>query len=309
MLLFLAPMDWITDTATRQITKQIFEKYPLPWFELAFVTEFVSADWFFHNPEKVQNHLIFEETEKPIIAQIFGANLKTLLYTAKFIDKNYNFDWIQLNIWCPAPKIVRQWAGSALMINKQKTLEIIKTLSISIKKPFSIKTRTWLNEADKQAQFDFLVKSSKYCDMIVVHGRTFPQQNSWPVDLDYVLKLKQKVWNRCKIVFNWWIQNWWYNDKDFLEKIQILDWIMIWQTAIWNPWVFVNHNPNWEEKKQTIIKHLQLYIKYKQEGRWIREFRKFVSGYIKWIPNASKYRDKLIRTTSFKEFVNILEWI
>ena len=60
MLLFLAPMDGITDTSCRQIVKKVFEKYgDKENYQLMFVTEFVTADGFFHNPEKVKDHLDF----------------------------------------------------------------------------------------------------------------------------------------------------------------------------------------------------------------------------------------------------------
>jgi len=309
MLYCLAPMDWITDTAYRQIVKDIFEKYWDKKNELLLFTEFVSSDWFVHNFDGIKNHLIFERKEKPLICQIFGSNLQKLIYTAQEIEKNYDFDWIELNIWCPAPKIMKLWAGSALMLDKKNTLEMIKILQKSIKTPFSIKTRAGINEKDKEKQKEFIIKASEYCWLISIHWRTLNQWHSWEADLDFVLDVKEKANPNCKIVFNWWINREKLQDKEFLKKIKKLDGIMIWQAAIWDPWIFTNHFPSWEEKKETIKKHLSLNIKYKWEKRGVVEFRKFIGSYIKWIENASKYRVELMKTEKYDEFINILDKI
>ncbi len=310
MLLFLAPMDGITDTSCRQIVKKIFEKYgDKEKYQLMFVTEFVTADGFFYNPEKVKDHLDFRIWEKPLIAQIFGANEETLLYTAKVIDREYDFDGIELNIWCPSPKIVKQWAGSGLMKDKERTLNLIKKLSNIVDRPFSIKTRIGLNIDDTEDQFQFLLKASNYCSMMTIHARYYTQANSWETYIDFVRKLKRKVSSSCKIIYNGGIEDAWMKDKDFLEKIETLDGIMIWQSAIWNPWVFVDYIPNWEERKEIILEHAKLMVERKWERRWLIEFRKFISNYISNIRNASKYRVLLMDAKTLEEFAKILQTI
>ena len=307
MLYALAPMDWITDSAYRQIVKKIWNKYKKDSpDELLLYTEFVSSDWFVHNFDGVKHHLDYVNDEKPLICQIFGSNLQKLLYTAKEIEKNYDFDGIDLNVGCPAPKIMKIGAGSALMINKENTLEIVKTLSENLEIPFSIKTRAGVNEADKPKQLDFIVKASNFCKIIAIHARTLAQQHSWKPDVDFVLKVKQLANPNCKIIFNWWITQEKLADKSFMEKISLLDGIMIWQAAIGNPWIFVWVEPSWEERKQTILEHLQLNIQAKWERRGVIEFRKFIGSYIKWIPNASKYRAEFMKVDSFDEFVKII---
>lgn len=310
MLLFLAPMDGITDTSCRQIVKKIFEKYgDKETYQLMFVTEFVTADGFFHKPEKVKNHLDFEDWEKPLIAQIFGSNEKTLVYTAQTIDKEYDFDGIELNIWCPSPKIVRQWAGSGLMKDKDGTLDLIRKLSDTVNTPFSIKTRIWLNIDDKEEQFQFLLEASKYCSMITIHARYYTQANSWKTDYNFVAKVKQECSSSCKVIYNGGIESGWMRDNNFLKKIELLDGIMIWQSAIWNPWVFVDYEPIWEERKEIILEHVKLMTDRKGERRWLIEFRKFISNYISNIRNASKYRVQLMSAKTLEEFSDMLQKI
>ncbi len=310
MIWALAPMDGITDTAYRQIVKEIFDKYNTNKDrELLLFTEFVSSDGFVHNFDGIKNHLIYEEKEKPLICQIFGSNLQKLVWTAQEIDKNYDFDAIELNIGCPAPKIMRLGAGSALMIDKGNTLEIIKTLSKVVKRPFTIKTRAGVNEEDKEKQKNFIIKASEYCSIISIHARTMKQEHSGETDIDFVLDVKNKVSPNCKIIFNGWITEEKLQDKDFMVKMNKLDGLMIGQGAIWNPWIFVNYKPSWEEKKETILKHLKLNIKYKWERTWVIEFRKFIWTYTKWIDNASKYRVEFMKVDNFRDFKNIIDKI
>jgi len=173
MILGLAPMDWFTDCAMRNITQEIFDMYNKK-DTLCLRTEFMTADGYCAKPEAVIRHLMTSPNQKNLIAQIHGGKLETLLKTVKDINKKYAKDFIgiELNLGCPAHNIMKSGGGSELLKNKEETLKIIQALSKASKLPFSIKTRTGLNEADKEAQFDFILKASEYCSMITIHGRT-----------------------------------------------------------------------------------------------------------------------------------------
>ena len=307
MLYALAPMDWITDSAYRQIVKKVWNKYKKDSSDkLLLYTEFVSSDWFVHNFDGVKHHLDYVEEEKPLICQIFGSNLQKLLYTAQQIEQKFNFDGIDLNVGCPAPKIMKTGAGSALMLNKNHTLEIIKTLSEALNIPFSIKTRSGVNQQDKPAQKDFIVKASNFCNIIAIHARTLAQQHSGEPDVEFVLEVKKQANPACKIIFNWWVTAEKLQDEKFLEQMNQLDWIMIGQAAIWNPWIFVGIEPSWDEKKEIILEHLLLNIQTKGERRWVIEFRKFIGSYIKGIDNAAKYRAEFMKVDTFEDFKRII---
>lgn len=308
MIYALAPMDGVTDTVYRQIVKKIFEKYnKYPDRKLRLFTEFMSSDGFFHNPEWVVWHLEHSNYETPLIAQIYGSDEEKLLYTLQAVNKNYDFDGIELNIGCPSPKVMRLGGWSALMKEKCKTLELVKKLSENSTKPFSVKTRIWLTNEDTQARWETIIAFSKYCHLISIHGRTMKNWHSWEVDIDYVLKVKEKADPNCKIILNWWIDKEKLQDLDFQAQISKLDGIMIWQAAIWNPWVFVDHSPCIEERKQTMTEHLKLNIVHKWEDRGVIEFRKFIWNYIKWIDNASKFRFELMQARSFEDVEKILK--
>ena len=306
MILWLAPMDWITDLPCRVITKKIFETYNANKNnEIRLWSEFMTSDWFLACPENVVKSIINTWYEFPIILQIFGWNETKLVETAVKIQDLYwdKIAWIELNTWCPANNIMKSWGGSTLMKDKERTLKIIENISKSLKIPFSIKSRTWLDNIDKSGQLDFLVEASNYCDKISVHSRTLKELYHWEWDRDFIYELKSKANKKCKIIWNWAIKSY----EDIESKINknwiTLDWIMIWQAAIWNPRIFANHEPTIQEKIKTAIAHLNLSAKFEIYLQNLKENRK-TKAYpnldeIENINLEKKYWKNLLYSTNF----------
>jgi tRNA-dihydrouridine synthase len=98
-----------------------------------------------------------------------------LIDAAIDLDQKYSCAGIELNIGCPSPKIMSCEAGSGMLKNRKRTLDIIQSMSSSIRKPFSIKTRCGLKEEDKEEQKEFVLQASDYCSMITIHARTYSQ--------------------------------------------------------------------------------------------------------------------------------------
>ena len=283
MILWLAPMDGITDLPYRIITKKIFDKYNTnPENKLRLWTEFMTSDWYVVNPHKVIKHIIHTEFETPLILQIFGWKKEKLLATALDIEKKFWFskNWelkiagIELNIWCPSNTVMKNWWWSALLKNKSETLDIIKTLSKNLKVPFSIKSRAWLNEEDKKAQLEFLVKASKYCHTISVHARTLKELYTGEWDRNFIYKLKkeiQKNWNNCKVIWNWAIKNYQdilkhttnksYNNFDFSENTEYIK-----SNSLISNWTYLPYNPELKDRAKELRKNMtnsEKSIRYK----------------------------------------------
>lgn len=341
MFLCLAPMDWVTDLPCRVITKKIFERYNQNKnYELLLWTEFMTSDWFLACPENVIKSIIHTPYENPLIIQIFWWNKEKLIDTATKIQDLYwtKIAWIELNTGCPANNIIKSWWWSALMKDKELTLNIIKDLSSKLNIPFSIKSRTGLDNIDKSRHLDFLVQASHYCDKISIHSRTLKELYHGEGDRNFIYELKSKANKECKIIWNWAITT--YNDIMLKSKKNeiILDWIMIWQAAIWNPRIFTNHNPNTREKIETAIEHLVLQAKYEiylsdikqnrkqkiypslQEIELIKIeenlekihytplfFRKYFHQYVKWIPWWKEAKQECNKTTKLNDLIEILK--
>jgi len=343
MILGLAPMDGITDSAFRLIVQSVFQKYNKN-HELYFWTEFMNADGYCSRPRKLIRHMMTVQTEFPTIAQIYGWNEETLIKTAVDLEKKYSdiFFGIELNIWCPSPKVMAGWGGSGMMKDKQNTLKIIQNIKKNISLPFTIKTRSWLNFDDQKDQMDFIVQASKFCDMISVHARYFKQAHSWDVDWDFLYELKKNIKPNCKIIWNGWIKSF----QDAENKKNNLDWIMIWQSAIWNPRIFTDHEPTLEDRLEIILEHLDIVVScevyfsehsqidfyeknillssdykltmptlkiiqdYKKNidpnlnYRSVLEFRKYLFNYVKWIPESKDFKVKVSQITDYLELKN-----
>ena len=343
MYLCFAPMDWITNCATRLITKNIFEKYWKKEDSLNLRTEFMNVDGFLINPHQVIKHALTTEWQKPIL-QIYGGKEETLIRATKKIQNEYAdlFSWIELNTWCPSNTVMKVGWWSDMLKDKKKTLEIIKELSeIQGLLPFSLKTRAWLNDSDKTEQLEFLIKASEFCSQISIHGRTLRQLYTWDSDWSFISKVKEKIWNsNCKIIGNWWINSY-IDAKNKLSEFD-LDWIMIGQAAIWNPRIFTPHEPTSEEKCETVLKHLDYSIACDQRFDekvasksweitsqdlsipldWIEnkvkenqnkpnlqphtivEFRKFLFQYVKWIPWSKEWKQQVLNCKDYQELKN-----
>lgn len=345
MILGLAPMDGITDCAYRIIVKRIFDKYNKD-HELGLWTEFMNSDWYTITPEKLIKHMMCTEYETWLIAQIYWGNEEALVKAAKDLCKKYwdRFKAIELNIGCPSPKVMACGWGSGMMKDKTNTLNIIKKIKSNISLPFTIKTRIGLTSEDWEWQKDFIVQVAEYCDIISIHGRYYKQAHGWEVDWDKIYELKEIIWDKCKIIGNWWVTSY----QDALDKQNNLDGIMIGQWAIGNPWIFVDHEPTLEEKLEVALDHLNLSVKseiyfrdhsvtpdkvepktdtyinytfpmptlsqlenYDITGKaeWLYstiEFRKFLFNYVKGIPGSKDFK---VKVSSIKDYGQLIDEI
>ncbi len=307
-ILWLAPMDGFTNRNYRHIVQETRDQF---WdnqkYDFLLWTEFMTADGFFRNPEWVIHHLESSPIQKKLIVQIFGGNPETLVYTAKKLQKDYKnrFIGIELNMWCPANNVMKSGWWAELIKDKKRSLEIIKELRKAINIPFSIKTRIGTDQNDKKNQTNFLIKASPFVDMITIHARSI-MDKYWPnLDRDFIYQLKEKLPTQ-KIIWNWGINTY----SEIEEKMWNLDWIMIWQAAIWNPRIFTPHQASNPEKLEKILKHLDLIKKSFSEenlNHALVEFRKHLYSYIKGIPNSKEFKIASIQCKNFLELTNLIK--
>ena len=215
------------------------------------------------------------------------------------------------------------------MKNPSKTANLIIKLSQNLKIPFSIKTRTGFSKNSKESRLQTLVKISPFVKIITIHWRTYTQWHSWEVDRDFIYRLKEKVKTQTTIIGNGGVLSY----QEAINKKQNLDWIAIWRWAIWNPWIITPHQPWWEEKKETMIRHLTLMKKIEDytnshlnynlhpslqevlnspslsKNKATIEFRKYFMNYIKNHPQAAKLRTKISKIYNIEELKKFLSSI
>lgn len=182
--IFLAPMAGITDKAFRKICK----KYGNPGL---VYSEMVSSKGMFYNDEKTQNLINTSGEERPIAIQIFGSEPDIMAKSAKKVSKYA--DIIDINMGCPAPKVVKNGDGSKLLMNLKLIEEIVGAVVKETEKPVTVKLRKgWNNDNIVAVEASKIIESAG-ASAITIHGRTREEYYSGKVDLDIIKKVKQAV--------------------------------------------------------------------------------------------------------------------
>lgn len=302
--LILAPMAGITDLPFRIITEK---------FQPGLVcTEMVSAKALFYGDDKTKQLLKSDGEIVPISMQIFGSDPETMGFAAKYVSQFA--DIVDINMGCPAPKVVKNGDGSKLLLNLEKAQEIIKSVVKFSTKPVTVKFRKGWN--DEKIVACELARIAEECGVsaITIHGRTREQYYTGKADLDIIKKVKESV--KIPVIGNGDI----IDEESAIKMFEYtgVDGIMIGRGTIGNPWIFeqikyfLENNqkisrPTKEEKFQLIKQHIELAVKEKGEKIGINEMRKNISAYTKNMADSSNFRNEINHITNYEELINRIE--
>lgn len=244
--------------------------------------------------------------------QIFGSDIETLTYAANKLSKK--FDIIDINMGCPAPKVVKNGDGSKLLQNLDLVGEIVEEVVKVSRVPVTVKIRKgWSKTQDVSVQVAKIIEQAG-ASMITIHGRTRDEFFSGEVDLEAIRKVKEVV--HIPVIGNGNI----IDEESCIKMFETtgVDGIMIGRASIGTPWIFekiIYYLKTGERlaeisnkaKLEIIIQHINLEIKEKGERTGIQELRKHMAGYIKNIPNASKIRTKINQISTKEELIDCLK--
>lgn len=298
--IFLAPMAGVTDLAFRKICHR-------HGCALSY-TEMVSAKALYFDSQKTGEMMVTENL--PSAVQIFTHEPLVVAAIAAQAGKEGLF--LDINMGCPAPKIVNNSDGSALMKNLPLAREIVRAAVGASEKPVSVKMRLGWDDESRNA-----VDLARICEeegafAITVHGRTRMQFYSGSADWEAIARVKEAV--NIPVVGNGDI----FSPEDAKQMIEEtgVDAVMIGRGAQGNPWIFEQtaallegkeiKYPSNEEKMREAAEHIELLCKLKGEYIGIREARKHAAWYIKGIEGASSAREAINRSESLDEMKNVL---
>lgn len=306
-ILALAPMYDVTDAAFRRMVAK-YGKPDILW------TEFVSANGLVNNKgrEKLLHHLLYSEQERPIVAQIFGANPENFNKTAKILAEK-KFNGIDINMGCPDKAVIKQGSCAALFHNPELAGEIIRATKLGAPNlPVSVKIRIGDTKIDWEKWIERLLQTNVAA--ITIHLRTRKEMSKAPAHWEEMPKIMKFVQNQTTsknrpiILGNGDV----LNIRDAKKRVEQTgcDGVMIGRGAFGNPWIF---NPAIQtqsitpkQKLQALYEHLSLFNELLINTTNYNVMKKHFKAYLSGFPQAGDIRDKLYSTQNPAEGQKIL---
>ncbi|MBI2046098.1 MAG: tRNA-dihydrouridine synthase [Parcubacteria group bacterium] len=327
----LAPMADVTDFAFREIIAK-YGKPDVLW------TEFVSADGLAHPKarEKLLIDFKYSKKERPIVAQIFGANPKTIREAAALVCE-LGFDGVDINMGCPDRTIEKQGAGAALMKNPKLAQEIIYAAKEGAGDlPVSVKTRVGYNKDETEAWIPALLETG--IAALTIHARTRKEMSKAPAQWDRVARAVDLAKGTGALI----IGNGDVKDMaDAKEKARATgaDGVMFGRAIFGNPWLFANvghpmsniltddkkskskpcdisqglskqkeiqKEITIEEKLRVMVEHTKLFEKELGAHKNFAIMKKHYKAYVNGFDGAKELRTKLMEAKDAREVETIV---
>ena len=298
--LILAPMAGVTDLAFRQICREHGAGLT--------VTEMASAKAMEYGDKKTPRLLRLAPGEHPASAQIFGSDPACMARSAKRALELSGCDIIDINMGCPAPKIVGNGDGSALMKSPDLAARIVAAVKQAVPVPVTVKFRMgWDAQSVNCVEFARLCEQAG-ADMVAVHGRTRSQQYSGTANWDIIRAVKEAV--SIPVAANGDV----FAPQDVPRILAHTgaDFVMIGRGSLGDPWIFERAHalmqtgvlpplPPFAERIDTAVRQIELAVADKGERVALLEARKHVNWYLKGVSHVRDFKKRISALTRLDE--------
>ncbi|MBN2145350.1 MAG: tRNA dihydrouridine synthase DusB [Candidatus Aureabacteria bacterium] len=301
--LVLAPMEEVTDVCFRLVCKRLGA-------DIVY-TEFACSEALIRNSEKTFKKIQVLEAERPVGIQIFG-NQESSVEKASSIAEQMQPDFIDFNCGCWSKDIALKGSGAGLLKDLKKLESVVKAAVKGTSLPVTVKTRLGWDKKNLVIMDAARIIENAGVQALTVHCRTRDQGHAGTADWSWLEKIKKVV--SIPLIGNGDVRT----PMDAKKLFETgCDGIMIGRGALQNPWIFreIKHflctglmekEPDMETRIQTAVSHLKHSVEWKGEKRGVREFRKYLSSYLRNFPGAAQFRKEIMTYTEMDPVIEKL---
>ncbi|NNF14536.1 MAG: tRNA dihydrouridine synthase DusB [Gemmatimonadetes bacterium] len=305
--LYLAPQAGVSESPFRRLCRRFGAD--------VLVSEFVSAAGIVMNSKRSRDYLRFDEAERPIGIQIFGADRAMMGDAAAFVAEVYGPDFIDINFGCPVKKVVKRNGGSGCLRDLDLVDTLIRAVDDATDLPTTVKIRSGFNESDRDP-----VRIGLRCEQagalaICLHPRTRADMYSGQARWEEIRALKEAV--QIPVIGNGDITS--GEDARRMRDETGCDSVMIARGSHGDPWIFkqaraaldgepIPPDPDVDERFDICLEHARNAIAFEADSdRAIIDFRKHLGWYTKGLPDGRRLRTELFQSTSLEDVERLLE--
>ena len=305
--LYLAPQAGVSESPFRRLCRRFGAD--------VVVSEFVSAEGILQGNQRTLDYLHFDEAERPIGVQIFGAEPDRMADAARFVHETFGPDFLDINFGCPVKKVVKRNGGSGCLRDLDLVARITRAVADAIPIPTTVKIRSGFDEKTRDP-----VRIGRVCEdagatVITLHPRTRADMYSGQARWDEIRDLKEAL--SIPVIGNGDVRS--GEDAARMKAETGCDGIMIARGSHGDPWIFtqaraaldghpVPPEPGVEERFAICVEHAGNAVLYERDARRaMLDFRKHLGWYTKGLPAGKELRVELFKVERIDEVRPILD--